>query len=58
MAECANCGRAVRQTEHGTWIHETLGVTYCHTQDPETLYNNWDHRVATPKGHHENGRPL
>ena len=46
---CRNCDQPVEQTEYGTWVHRTLGVTYCHTQFPETLYNNWDTRVAYPE---------
>lgn len=46
---CGNCGHPVKQTEYGAWVHETLGVTYCHTQFPQTLYNNWDKRVAVPE---------
>ena len=46
--ECGNCGHPVVQNQHGGWAHQILGVTYCHTQFPETLYNNWDNRVAVP----------
>lgn len=49
MKTCRNCDNPVMQAEHGNWVHEMLGVTYCHTQSPETLYNNWDNRVAYPK---------
>lgn len=45
---CHHCSQAILQTEFGNWVHEILGVTYCHTQFPETLYNNWDTRTARP----------
>jgi len=48
-AECRNCDMPIEQTEHGPWVHKILGVTFCTSQFPETVYNNWDTRVAYPK---------
>jgi len=48
-AECRNCGHPVVRNEYGGWQHVTLGVTFCTSQFPETVYNNWDTRVAYPK---------
>lgn len=47
--ECRSCGHPVERNEYGGWVHQILGVVFCASQFPETVYNNWDKRVAFPK---------
>lgn len=47
--ECRNCGQPIKQNQYGGWVHHILDLTFCHLQFPQTVYNNWDNRVARPK---------
>ena len=46
---CMNCDQPIKRTYYGNWVHEHLDVTYCASQSPHTVYNNWDKRVAEPE---------
>ncbi|QWY82789.1 hypothetical protein PP641_gp049 [Arthrobacter phage SilentRX] len=52
--ECANCGHLILQRSPRVWVHEILGVIFCASQFPETVYDNWDKRVAVPKENNDN----